>query len=83
MDQDSDHSEKTSDANQPVQQLIDAPKLARVSRSLRRPVSVRILETEQTEAQRQKALRLYCRAMIRLYIQKHGSPNDGKRLGVL
>jgi hypothetical protein len=46
-------------------------------------VSVRTLEAEQTASDRQKALRLFCRAMIRLYIQDQGNPDHGTSLGVL
>jgi len=46
-------------------------------------VSVKTLEAEQAAGDRQKALRLVCRAMIRLYLQSKGNPTNGKRLGVL
>jgi len=46
-------------------------------------VSVKTLDTEQTACDKQKALRLFCRAMIRLYLQDTGNPEHGKRLGIL
>ena len=66
-------------------QLIERPKMSRVSSSLRSTiaVSVKTLDTEQTVSKRQKALRLFCRAMIRLYLQDNGNPENGKSLGVL
>ena len=67
------------------QKLIDCPKKSKVSRSFstRIAVTFKTLETEQTAGDKQKALRLFCRAMIRLYLQDHGSPENGKRLGIL
>jgi hypothetical protein len=46
-------------------------------------VSVKTLTSEQTVSAKQKALRLFCRAMIRLYLQDNGKPENGKRLGIL
>jgi hypothetical protein len=65
--------------------LILRSKKSKVSKSSSQAitVSVKTLESEQTAVSRQKALRLFCRAMIRLYIQDQGKPEDGKRLGLL
>jgi len=66
-------------------QLIERPKLSKVSGSLSPTiaVSVKTLDTEQTASSKQKALRLFCRAMIRLYLQDNGNPENGQGLGVL
>ena len=59
--------------------------MSKVSR-LARPtitVSVKTIEAEQAARDRQKALRLFCRAMIRLYLQDNGECKNGKSLGVL
>ena len=64
--------------------LIKRAKISRVSRSnLTVAVSISTLDAEQTASAKQKALRLFCRAMIRLYIQDNGDPENGKRLGIL
>ena len=66
------------------ERLIEPTKMSRVSRS--HPsvvVSVKVLDAEQTAGSKQNALRLFCRAMIRLYIQDNGNPENGKRLGIL
>jgi hypothetical protein len=46
-------------------------------------VSVRTLEAEQAPGDKEKALRLFCRAMIQLYIRDQGNPDNGTSLGVL
>ena len=59
--------------------------MSKVSES-RRPaiaISVKTLEAEQTLVAKQRALRLFCRAMIRLYLQHNSKSRNGKRLGVL
>ena len=68
-----------------MKQLIERPQKGRFSgsSSLAIAVSVKTLEAEQTAGDKQKALRLFCRAMIRLYLQDHGNPDNGKSLGVL
>jgi hypothetical protein len=45
--------------------------------------TVKIAELEQTAEMRRKALRLFCRAMIRLYLRDNGAPDLGNGLGVL
>lgn len=64
---------------------MEAPKKSIVSQrgSTKIAVSIKTLDTEQRAGDKQKALRLFCRAMIRLYLQGHGDPENGKRLGVL
>jgi len=59
--------------------------MSKVSRSARPSiaVSVKTLDVEQAARDRQRALRLFCRAMIRLYLQDKGNPKNGKCLGVL
>ena len=66
-------------------QLIESKKTSRVSKSLRPTiaVSVKALDAAQTGSNKQKALRLVCRAMIRLYLQDNGKPEHGKGLGIL
>ncbi len=65
--------------------LNEPPQISKVLRStsLKIAVSVKTLDTEQTASQKQKALRLFCRAMIRLYLQDTSNPDHGKRLGIL
>jgi hypothetical protein len=65
--------------------LIEQPKMSRVlgSSTQKLAVSVKTLDTAQTASDKQKALRLFCRAMIRLYLNDSGNPENGKRLGVL
>ena len=46
-------------------------------------VSIKQAETEQAASDKAKALRLFCRSMIRLYLQDQEDPALGKRLGVL
>jgi len=46
-------------------------------------VSVRTLDVEPARGSKDAALRLICRAMIRLYLRDCGDPTDGERLGVL
>lgn len=64
---------------------MESPKKGKVSLrgNTKIAVSIKILDTEQRAGDKQKALRLFCRAMIRLYLQEHGNPENGKRLGVL
>jgi hypothetical protein len=65
--------------------LIEPTKRSRVS-GAERPavkVAVKTLDREQTVAERQKALRLFCRAMIRLYLQDNSEQQNGNGLGVL
>jgi hypothetical protein len=45
--------------------------------------SVKLMEMEQTADMNQTAIRLICRAMIRLYLRDHGNPDCGNSLGVL
>ena len=68
-----------------AKRLNQEAKISKVFTSSNFPieVSIRTLDVEQTEANKQKALRLYCRAMIRLYLQDHGHPENGKSLGIL
>jgi len=64
--------------------LIGQSKMSKVSRSHPNVVvSIEVLDAEQAADAKQKALRLFCRAMIRLYIQDNGNPENGKRLGIL
>jgi hypothetical protein len=64
---------------------MESPKKGKVSLlgSTKIAVSVKTLDTAQRAGEKQRALRLFCRAMIRLYLQDHGNPENGKRLGVL
>lgn len=61
------------------------PKISKVTgpQSFRIGTATKTLDTEQTTSQRQKAVRLYCRAMIRLYLQDTDHPQNGKGLGLL
>jgi len=65
--------------------LHDRRKMSKVSRRLRPRLAVFIktLETEQTPAMREKATRLFCRALIRLNLQDNGEADHGKSLGIL
>lgn len=65
--------------------LIEGSKKAKVLGSLKPPmaVSVRTLEAEQAAETRRRAVRLFCRALIRLYLEDHGKPENGKSLGIL
>ena len=66
--------------------LIGSPKRSRLSGpSVRRlTVSVKMLDAEQTASARMKALQLFCRGMIRLYLKDHASNSEnGKSLGIL
>jgi hypothetical protein len=66
--------------------LIDSPKKSKLSKvsDRRISVSVKTLEAEQTPAAKAEALRLFCRALIRLYLKDHASnPENGKGLGIL
>jgi hypothetical protein len=64
-------------------ELIKRPKMSKVSAAPEIAVSITTLDAEQTESTRRKAIRLFCRAMIRLYLQDHENRENGKRLGVL
>jgi hypothetical protein len=46
-------------------------------------VSIKTIDTAQSASSKQAALRLFSRAMIRLYLQDRGNPNNGERIGVL
>jgi hypothetical protein len=47
-------------------------------------VSVKTVDTEQTGSDKHKALRLFCGAMIRLYLQDQANkPANGKSVGIL
>jgi hypothetical protein len=47
-------------------------------------VSVELLDAEQTASARMKALRLFCRGIIRLYLKEHANNfENGKSLGIL
>ena len=65
--------------------MIEGLKKDKVSKSLRPAiaVSVKTLEGEQTADSKRKAVRLYCRAMIRLYLRDNGNPDIGNSLGLL
>lgn len=66
-------------------QLQPAAKISRVTRrsAARLTVSVKTSDVEQTRAMQEEAVRLFCRALIRLYLQDQGCPDNGKRLGIL
>jgi hypothetical protein len=65
--------------------LIEGPKKDKVSGSLKPAiaVSVKTLEAEQTADSKRKAMRLFCRAMIRLYLRDNEDPDIGNSLGIL
>ena len=46
-------------------------------------VSVKTLDVEPAAVSKDAALRLLCRAMIRLYLHDYGDPVNGERVGVL
>ena len=46
-------------------------------------VSIKTLDVEPGTGSKDAALRLICRAMIRLYLQDCEDPMDGERLGIL
>jgi hypothetical protein len=64
--------------------LIEGRKKRKVS-SVSPPigVSIKVANAEQTPDMRRRAARLFCRAMIRIYLRDNGSPDDGKSMGVL
>jgi hypothetical protein len=67
------------------QRLTDLPKLHRVS-TFKKPsvtVSLRTLDIEQRAESKEKAIRLLCRAMVRLYLEENRNHENGKGLGVL
>lgn len=49
------------------------------------PVSsvIKVADNEQTAEMRRRAARLYCRAMIRLYLSDNGDPDLGNGVGIL
>ena len=65
--------------------LNSRPQKSKVSRSKPLVVNVAVKQThtEQAASDKAKALRLFCRSMIRLYLQDQEDPALGKRLGVL
>ena len=66
--------------------LIGSPKKSKLSKSSDRriSVSVKTLEAAQTPAAEAEALRLFCRALIRLYLKDRAhNPENGKGLGIL
>ena len=67
------------------QRLTDITKLRRVSTS-KKPsvtVSLRTLDVEQRAESKEKAIRLVCRAMIRLYLEENRNLEHGKSVGIL
>jgi hypothetical protein len=60
-------------------------KKYRVSLRAKPPISssMKHLDREQSIGAKEKALRLFCRALIRLYLKDQGSDTDGNRLGIL
>lgn len=76
----------TAEASNESTNLTEECKRSKVSASSVPTIAfaVRSVGTEQTASQKEKALRLFCRAMIRLYLQDNTEkPQNGKRLGVL
>jgi hypothetical protein len=68
----------------PKNDLIEGQKKRRVlSTSTPIGVSIKLADAEQTLDMRRRAARLFCRAMIRIYLRDNGSPNSGKSMGVL
>jgi hypothetical protein len=70
---------------EPNRTLMDPQKKHRVSikSALAIRVSARIAEIEQTPDMQRRAARIFCRALIRLYIQENGDAAIGNGLGVL
>jgi hypothetical protein len=66
-------------------ELTERTKISKVSKSslVTIAVSVKAVDTEQTAGDKRKALRLFCRAMIRLYLQDNAKDRNGKSLGIL
>lgn len=66
-------------------QLIASKKKSKVLRSSRTAVtaSVRTCDFEETASKKHVALRLLCRAMIRLYLNDSTTSTNGKGLGIL
>lgn len=66
-------------------ELTERTKIIKVSESSRVTiaVSVKAVDTEQTAGDKRKALRLFCRAMIRLYLQDNAKDRNGKSMGIL
>lgn len=59
-------------------------KRSRVSEARSLTVSVKTAEAPQPLSQRDKAVRLLCQALIRLYLQDDKkNPDDGKSMGIL
>jgi hypothetical protein len=46
-------------------------------------VSIKTLDVEQCVESGEKATRIFCRAMIRLYLEESGGRDNGESLGVL
>jgi len=67
----------------PQNSLIRELKKRRVSSTTPIGTSVKTADAEQTTEMRRKAARLFCRAMIRLYLRDNGNPDLGNSLGVL
>lgn len=69
----------------PSNDLIEIAKRSTVSKAKcpSMTVVVKTLDRDQTTAERQRALRLFCRAMIRLYLQDNSEAQNGKGVGVL
>lgn len=67
------------------QNLIEGPKKDKVSGSSRLAiaVSVKTLDAEQTADSKRKAVRLFCRAMLRLYLRDNEDSDIGNSLGIL
>jgi hypothetical protein len=68
-----------------VKKLTRRSKTSKVSRA---PsfiaVSIKTVDAEQTASDKHRALRLFCRAMIQLYLKDNTEKSEyGKRLGVL
>jgi hypothetical protein len=68
---------------QPID-LIESPEKDKVSATANAiSTSVKVVDAEQTGSARGKALRLFCRAMIRLYLIDQAISDDRKSLGIL
>jgi hypothetical protein len=68
-----------------LKRLIEPGEIGRVSKSATAAIGVAVttLDTEQSTNAKNKALRLFCRALIRLYLQDRAKTENGKRLGIL
>lgn len=69
----------------PMSKLNEPPRNSRVSKRATAAVSItqKQLDTEQSMGDKQRALRLFCRALIRLYLQDSEGSSHDKGLGVL